>query len=343
MRVSINSHYLHRKMSGLARYAHQIYDALQADEDVITLKIQPPCWFYSEGGSVRRMLRFLAIAAWEMLLPPFLLLSRRIDYHISPAFAAPLGLLSRRYLVVVHDLAFIDYPDLYTRLERWYLRLNLRLMQMGCHTIIVPSAFVKHRICALYGISPQRIHTVSPYSEFMHRPPESIKPDRYFILLSNAHPRKNLKATVEGFLSSAAYAAGYRLMVVGNFEQAVFADADQIVVYQGVSDQRLEQLIVGASALVLFSLSEGFGFPIVEAASLGVVSMTSGVSSLMELLSPDTRFVTATQRHEIRAAFDRFLEDPSFRVQLEEDRRYVNSTFNRQIFQQRWKELLRGQ
>jgi glycosyltransferase involved in cell wall biosynthesis len=329
-------------MSGLARYARQIHKALQADGHLIT-KIQLPDWFYREGGRGHQMLRFIALTTWEMLLPPLLLLFRKIDYHISPAFAAPLGLLSRRYLVVVHDLAFIDYPDMYTRLERWYLGMNLRLMQIGCHTIIVPSYFVKSRICDLYGISAQRIHTVSPYSEFMPRAPESTKPDRYFILLSNAHPRKNLKATLEGFLTSAAYTSGYKLMVVGNFEYSVLADADHVVFYHGVNDQRLEQMIAGASALVLFSLSEGFGFPIVEAASLGVVSMTSEVSSLTELLPSDARLIKATQPHEIRAVFNRFVEDPAFRARLEENRRYVNATFNSQIFQQRWKELLSDQ
>ena len=341
MRVSINAHYLHRKMSGLARYTRQVYDAVQADGHRI-IEIHLPSWFYRKGGNVHRMLRFLALAAWEMLLPPLLLLCGRVDCHVSPAFAAPLGLFSRRYLVVVHDLAFIDYPDLYTRLERWYLGLNLRLLQIGHHIIIVPSEFVKSRICAQYNISPQRVHTVSPYSEFCPREPVSEKLDRYFILLSNAHPRKNLQATIDGFLASAACVAGYRLMIVGNFEQSVRADADHVVVCQGVSDQQLEQLIAGATALVLFSLSEGFGFPIVEAASLGVVSMTSRVSSLAELSSPDMPHTAATQQHEIREAFDRFVADPAFRAQLEADRRYVNATFNRQSFYQHWQELLHG-
>jgi hypothetical protein len=342
MRVSINAHYLHRKMSGLARYAHQVYEAVQADGHCI-IEVKPPYWFYRDGGSVRRILRFLALAAWEMLIPPVLLLCRRVDFHVSPAFSAPLGLLSSRYLVIVHDLAFIDHPDMYTRLERWYLGLNLFLLKIGRHTIIAPSEYVKGRICVQYGISAQRVHTVSPYSEFSLRAPEAKKLDRYFILLSNAHPRKNLQATVDGFLASAAFAEGYRLLVVGNFEQAVKADTDQVVVCQGVSDHQLEQLMSGATALVLFSLSEGFGFPIVEAASLGVVSMTSGVSSLAELSSPEAPHAIATQTHEIRAAFDRFVTDPAFRARLEADRLYVNSTFNRQSFHLGWQELLRGQ
>ena len=339
MRVSINAHYLHRKMSGLARYARQIHAVLLADGHQI-VEVQPPGWFYREGGRIRKILRFLALATCELLVPPLILLLRRADYHISPAFAAPLGLVSRRHLVVVHDLAFIDYPELYSRLERLYLRLNLRILQIGRHQIIAPSEFVKAQICRIYGISAHRVHTISPYSEFKAKTVPMSQSDRYFVLLCNAHPRKNLQATLEGFLASQPCADGYRLLVVGNFEKTVHADAGQVLVCKGVSDEQLQTMIAGASAMVLFSLSEGFGFPVVEAASLGVVSLTSGVSSLAELSAPGAPVSVATNPAEIKSKFDQFLADASYRARLEQDRQFVNATFSREAFDQRWRELL---
>jgi glycosyltransferase involved in cell wall biosynthesis len=342
MRVSINGHYLHRKMSGLARYARQIQAVLLADGHHL-VQIQPPSWFYREGGKLRRVLRFIVLAGYELLLPPLTLLLGRADCHISPAFAAPLGLFSTRYLVVVHDLAFADYPSMYTRLERLYMKMNLWLLCWGRHRIVVPSEFVKAQICLLYRISPSRVFTISPYSEFAPRDPLFKKNDKYFILLSNAHPRKNLQATVAGFLASKACSMGYRLMIVGNFEKVVHADALQVLVCKGVSDEQLETLISGATALVLFSLSEGFGFPVVEAASLGVVSLTSGVSSLAELSVPGEPVRTATHQDEIKATFDNFLSDPVFRDKSELNRQYVNATFSRRAFDQRWRELICGE
>jgi glycosyltransferase involved in cell wall biosynthesis len=342
MRVSINGHYLYRKMSGLARYARQIQGVLEADGHQL-VQIQPPNWFYREGGKLRRVLRFIVLAGYELLLPPLTLLLGRADCHISPAFAAPLGLFSTRYLVVVHDLAFVEYPAMYTRLERVYMRMNLGLLRWGRHRIVAPSEFVKDQICLHYRISPSRVHTISPYSDFAPRDPLFNKEEKYFILLSNAHPRKNLQATVSGFLSSKACSTGYRMIVVGNFEKVVHADARQVLVYKGVSDEQLKTLISGATALVLFSLSEGFGFPVVEAASLGVVSLTSGVSSLAELSIPGEPVHAATHQDEIKATFDRFLTDAVFRDKAELNRQYVNATFSRRAFDQRWRELIRGE
>lgn len=342
MRVSINGHYLQRKMSGLARYAHQIQTALLADGHELVY-VQPPSWFYRDGSTPRRILRFAALALYELLLPTWILLLGRTDCHISPAFAAPIGLFSKRYMVVVHDLAFVDYPQMYSRLERLYMQLNLRLLQLGRHRIVVPSEFVRSELVRIYKISPRRIHIISPYSQFTPREPQLRKEGKYFLLLSNAHPRKNLEATIKGFLASKACSGGYRLMVVGNFEGEVHADARQVQVFRGVSDKQLEQLIVDAPALVLFSVSEGFGFPVVEAASLGVVSLTSGVSSLAELSPPGTPRFAATTPEEITATFDRFLTDAEFRVKLEIDRQYVTTTFNRRSFDQHWRELIRGE
>ena len=342
MRISINGHYLHRRMSGLARYARQIH-ALLAEDGHQIIEIQPSRWFYRDGGKIRRVLRFFALAMYELLQPRLLLLLRRSDLHISPAFAAPISFRSAKHIVVVHDLAFIDYPNMYSRLERFYLHLNLRVLQLGHHRIVTPSDFIKKQICTIYRISSNRIHTISPYSDFSLRNPSPTEKDKYFVLLSNAHPRKNLEATVSGFLASGACSAGYSLLVIGNFEQAVHTQSDRVKVLKGISDEQLEQILSRATALVLFSLSEGFGFPVVEAASLGVVSLTSGVSSLRELSSPELPVSIATSKLEIAEKFNLFLTSEQFRAKLEKDRIYVTTKFSRQSFNEYWRKLINDQ
>src|SRR5262245_24748362 len=99
MRISINGHYLHRRMSGLARYAQLIKSQLHGDGHK-TLEIMPPPFFYRAGGKFRQLTRFIALVVYEMLVPPLLLALGRIDAHVSPAFAAPLGFFSSRFIVL---------------------------------------------------------------------------------------------------------------------------------------------------------------------------------------------------------------------------------------------------
>lgn len=342
MRVAINGHYLQRRMSGLARYARQIKSFLDDEGHQVDI-ILPPRFLYRPGGQLRQMIRFLGLTATEMLAPPVLLALGRNDLHISPAFAAPLGLFSSRYIVVYHDLAFAQFHSLYSRLERLYLHLNLWLLRLGHHRIVVPSEYVKSEFCGYTNISPDRVTVISPYCEFEVPAVATKRCDRkYFLLLSNAHPRKNLAATVAGFHASQAVKSGYDLLIVGNFELPVALDSPNIHVLSGISDAELQALLTHAAALVLFSLSEGFGFPIVEAARLGVISLTSETGSLGELIAPDRSASQATTEQEIRDKINLFLTDPGFVTVLEKDRAHVDQKYSRQHFSKNWRNLIDG-
>ncbi len=339
MRVSINGHYLGRRVSGLSRYALQVNRFL-VDSGSRAIELRLPALFYRPGGRVVQWTRFLSLTLLELLGPPLLLALRRVDAHVSPAFAAPLPLRSSRMVVVFHDLAFVEFPGLYSRLERAYLHFNLWLLRVGRHRVVTPSEFVRQQFCAYTGIGPERVQVVSPYCEFVADtvPLASARP--YLLLLSNAHPRKNLAATIEAYIQSGAPTQGLDLLIVGNFELPVACRHPQVHVRQGVTDDELRTLLAGARALVLFSLSEGFGYPVVEAAQLGVVSITSEAGSLAEFIGEGTAPDVATGREDITARINRFLHDANYRDTLEARRQYVCARYSKRIFSEQWQRLL---
>ena len=342
LRIAINAHYLYRsRLSGLARYAREIINALPSETFV---EIRPPKFFYRKNSKAWRYLRFGVLAVYECLLPPVLLVLRRAELHISPAFAVPLCWWSSRCVVVVHDLAFREFSSGYSRPEQLYLWFNLRLLRAGKYRIVTPSAYVKQSVCDFLRISDTRVTVISPYSD-LPKPRGAVLmdiPEKYFLLLSNAHPRKNIDATVAGFHASSAPMAGYKLLVAGNFERRVNISSPHVLVRPGVSDEELASLFVGAEALLLFSLSEGFGFPVVEAAQFDIVSLTSEVSSLRELISPHRTPQPALTAVEITAAIDKYLADATFRTKLKGDAAYVKSMFTKDKFDRQWQELVLG-
>lgn len=339
MRVSINGHYLQRRVSGLSRYSLQV-DQFLRDSGWERTELCLPGFFYRPGGRLVQWCRFLALTLMEMLLPPLLLALRRVDAHVSPAFAAPLPWCSSRMVVVFHDLAFVEFPHLYSRLERAYLKLNLWLLRHGRHRVVTPSEFVRQQFCTHTGIAPARVSVISPYCEFSPGATPASPARPYLLLLSNAHPRKNLAATIDAFVGSDAPAQGLELLIVGNFELPVASQHPQVRVRQGVDDAELRELLAGSRALMLFSLSEGFGYPVVEAAHLGVVSITSEAGSLAEFVGEGRTPEVATERAQITRRINRFLNEPDYRAVLEASRRHVCARYGRSIFAAQWKNLL---
>jgi len=244
--------------------------------------------------------------------------------------------------VVVHDLAFLEYPRHYSRFERLYYALNLFVLRRGRHEIVVPSVYVCAQLELRCGISRERIRVIPPFCAFALQEVAGTPPSRkYFVLLSNAHPRKNIAATVEGYLRSGADRAGIKLRIVGNFEREIPGDwGNSVEIMPGLSDEDLEQQIRGAAALLLFSLSEGFGYPVLEAATLGTVSITSECGSLAELTAPGRAAWVARTPAEIARKIASFLNEDEYRRSLESDAAHVRKLFGRQRFAADWACLI---
>ena len=79
-----------------------------------------------------------------------------------------------------------------------------------------------------------------------------------------------------------------------------------------VESPRLRQLYEEASVLVLPSLHEGFGLPVVEAMKVGVPVVTSNRGALPEIVQDAGLTVDATNHNELAGALMRMLTDESF-------------------------------
>jgi glycosyltransferase involved in cell wall biosynthesis len=142
-------------------------------------------------------------------------------------------------------------------------------------------------------------------------------------------------------LDSKSIDNGYRLKILGNFESLpYFPPGDSIMLSNSVSDKVLQEELEGASALLLFSFSEGFGIPIIEAAFRGTISLTSETSSLRELIDPNRKAIIALTHVDITNKINQYLDSMEYREVLERDRQYVVSLFSEERFKENWRSLL---
>jgi glycosyltransferase involved in cell wall biosynthesis len=328
MIIIFNSHYLKREITGLGRYTRQLHAAL-SKHDVIN--IHPVSILYKN-----KYLRFISIFLYELLGPFLIRLKHKNAIHISPAFSCA-AFAKAADIVVMHDLAFLEYPEKYTKVEKLYFRFNCYLLSKSPCKIVTPSMYVKSQLINNLGIKETRIHQISPYSEFSG---SNRDENNYFILLSNAHPRKNISNVVNAFSCSDAAACGFRLIVVGNFDYTVNDGKSNLEFIKGLDDDNLQSLLSHSSALLLFSYSEGFGYPVIEAASLGVPSLTSNVTSLNELMIDVDGNKPCLTVVEIETKINMFLHDNEYRKQLKNHTKILNNRYSKSIFVAKWRKLL---
>lgn len=283
-RILLSDHYLTRKYGGLSSFVQNLYSVLSTSYTIETYKL--PTFISSLPIP---LLRHIFSFLFHLLYPSFRLLLDRDLFYISPN-AIPAIFCFDRTIVVIHDLAFLEFPSFYKRQELWMYRFCLFILSFSSSSIVTVSKYVRSQILQRTSILPSKVSVI-----YNLTPSRAISssgsgldislPPKFLLLVSNAHPRKNISATVKAFASSKFASEGFLLYVVGNSEISPeqFSPPSNVKFLFRLSDADLDSLYRNCTALLLFSYSEGFGYPIVEAACFGKVSITSGVTSLPEL------------------------------------------------------------
>jgi alpha-1,3-rhamnosyl/mannosyltransferase len=105
-------------------------------------------------------------------------------------------------------------------------------------------------------------------------------------MVGTVEPRKNISLAIRATRELRARGHDVQLVLVGSrgwarkseIEEILAAQAEGIVVWPGyVSDDERDALYAGASALLLPSMYEGFGMPLIEAMTAGLPCVCSAI------------------------------------------------------------------
>jgi len=227
---------------------------------------------------------------WSQVRLPLALQPAHPDLLFVPAHAIPLGWPGKS-LTVVHDLAFERHPEAYSLAERSYLRLTTRWAVLRCPLLIVPSESTRADLIELYGVAADRVRVV-PHGggEQVDRevaPPSRLAElglDGSFVLqVGRVEKRKNQIAA----LAAVERLDGVTLAVASPERDGVLAarlrSSSHCRVLGRVDRPTLELLYQKARAVVVPSLYEGFGLPVLEAMARGQVVVAARTSSLPEV------------------------------------------------------------
>ncbi len=231
-----------------------------------------------------------------------------LDLIFDPFTIAPfLGpRLGTRRIVTIHDT--IAYHDkTHNRLDRWRYRYMLPRILPHVDKVITVSNHSCSDIQSCWQVERERIHIVPEATHARFRPvPDSAErhtvlayydiPTPYILYIGGLNPRKNITGLLEAY---AQVCNDYpeRLVIVGKKEWKTSNIAPTImrlgledaVHFTGyVNDEDLPTLYSAASLFVFPSFYEGFGLPPLEAMACGTPVVTSGTSSLPEVVHFDS-------------------------------------------------------
>ncbi len=222
---------------------------------------------------------------WSQVRLPFALASQRPELLFVPAHSVPFA-WSGKVLTVVHDLAFERFPSAYSARERTLLRATTRWAVRRCPVLIAVSEATKADLVERYAVAPERVRVVPngggepPRSAPAPAPPAS---DPYVLQVGRIEARKNQVAA----LAAVERLSAMTLVVAGPERDAELTAAlrasPRCRIAGRVDAATLEQLYAGAAAVVVPSLYEGFGLPVLEAMARGKPVVVARNSSLPEV------------------------------------------------------------
>jgi glycosyltransferase involved in cell wall biosynthesis len=265
-----------------------------------------------------------------------------------------------RLILVVHDLIFMDplppSQSLYQNVGRLYRRLVAPRAIGRANVIVTVSNFVAASLASRFKVEPQRLRVIpnTIASQWYDSSSGPSIPGGFVLVVAGEAPSKNLKRALEAFALCRRLDRGssLRMKVAGvksAFHAAFAAHAQVLGVGESVeflpyvSDDQMRFLYREADVLLMPSLAEGFGIPILEAMASGTPVAASNAASLPEIGGDAARYFDPTSPEHMAEILHQIISEPGPRARMAELGRIQACKFHpnviRASIQKFWDEL----
>jgi len=264
------------------------------------------------------------------------LLPHRLDLLHSPDFIPPLA-GARRFVITVHDLNFLYYPQFLTADSRRYYAGQIAWAVEKASQIAADSEHTRQDLIARLNVPPARVHTIPLAANplYLEDLPETAVtatlnhfnlPRGFILFVGTLEPRKNLVMLLRAYHAARQeMGLDVPLVMIGQpgwlYEEIFAAIAgleleDRVVHLTAVTDQQLAALYRAATVLVQPSHYEGFGLPPLEAMHCGCPVIASNRASLPEVVGSGGLLLDPDDQDSWSEAVFRVVNDTELRAEM---------------------------
>jgi glycosyltransferase involved in cell wall biosynthesis len=324
IRIGVDGDSLRLPLTGVGQYVFHLAHELDGLLPEVTfflysrlapsrLAVPSPRWLVrtDEGSVYRSMPSFL----WLKTRGRSLCIADRVQSFwaartLHPGLGGGVNTVS-----TVHDLNLLLVPQTMEPATLWSHRLWFKRDLATAQVVIANSAGTASRLWALLGISAGAVATPGLSAEFTPTPPNlerdlavlsSLEVRPPFVLsVAPLEPRKNVEALFRAFLDlkRGGRLPGFRLVLVGaagwrdqRWAREIRASETADVVVPGYLPNAIMPALYSSSeVLVMPSIYEGFGMPVLEARACGTRMVATDIPELREAGGPAAVYVEPTR------------------------------------------------
>lgn len=243
-------------------------------------------------------------------------------------------LTAAKTIVTVHDANFEVYPQDFTAIERWRMKLLVPPSCRKADLVFTVSEHARQQIHEFYRVPLDRIViTFNAADHLARKSQDQPTPARnfdlqakYLLFVGTIQPKKNLARLARAFDQFKSRTGfPHHLVLAGpwgwrndEFERtlASLIHRDQIHFPGWVNAREVEVLMRGAELFVFPSLYESFGIPPLEAQRLGVPALVSDNTCFPEIYGDSVMYCNPESVDSIAGAIETMLRDPGLCADL---------------------------
>ena len=343
MRIGFDAKRAFNNLSGLGNYSRYVVS------NICRFYPENECLLYTPGmadknlfhppeGSVLRQpekgLWNLKGSLWRSFRLTGWLEKDGIDLFHGLSNELPYGIHRSRVrsVVTIHDLIFMEHPELYKPFDRKIYERKVRYACDAASSIIAVSEQTKQDIVRFLGVEESRIKVVYQgcHKQFYKRASEDAfqksrrlfaLPSEYLLYVGTIEERKNLLRVVmalhQGKIDIPLVVVGKKTKYFNQVKEYIdLHQVQNIHFLDHVQTANLPAIYQGSRGFIYPSSYEGFGIPILEALNSGVPVITSRGGCLEETAGLGGILIDPFKQEEMIEAIRLIMEDSGLKDRL---------------------------
>lgn len=335
LRIGLDGRPLTQRRSGIGRYVFELSKVLHEElpdaeffafgRSEMTSPVQSSRWHCLQEKS--RLFSRLPGLFWIRWRVPQLMRQFHLDVFWGSAGILPARAYTSSTLLTIHDFNVIVAPKTMPMVNWAASRLFQRKDILSADAIATNSLGTATRLGQYYGKTAAAVIRPALSDQFLAWPREpdwsllekyELTAGRYWLMVSNLEPRKNIETAVQAFLAMkrAGEIDGVKLAICsasgwknrGLIRLLNDSRALGVTQLSYVPDEHLYTLLRGAKLFLFPSIYEGYGMPVLEALACETPVVTTDLPELREASFGLANYVSPTIQGVIlgvRAAMER--------------------------------------